>query len=144
MRLTLVLLLLIALLIAGILYQRNSITDVKGKLEQTEQALEESNGNLQSATESIDRMQALQVKKQRQIVEQQNLIKKLRLAGQSRREHTQEIHNAPENKNWSDTPLPDDIKRLRKRPDITGTSDYHEYLRHTDAMPVVPASTGEE
>ncbi|WP_042819564.1 Rz-like lysis system protein LysB [Yersinia wautersii] len=37
---------------------------------------------------------------------------------------------------WADTPLPDDIIRLRQRPAFTGATDYRQWLSESGAVPV--------
>ncbi|HHG9959401.1 TPA: Rz-like lysis system protein LysB [Yersinia enterocolitica] len=37
---------------------------------------------------------------------------------------------------WADTPLPDDIIRLRQRPAITGAADYRQWLSDSHTLPV--------
>ncbi|BCU90679.1 lysozyme [Yersinia pseudotuberculosis] len=37
---------------------------------------------------------------------------------------------------WADTPLPDDIIRLRQRPALTGAADYRQWLSESGAVPV--------
>ncbi|EPC7928954.1 Rz-like lysis system protein LysB [Yersinia enterocolitica] len=37
---------------------------------------------------------------------------------------------------WADTPLPDDIIRLRQRPAFTGTADYRQWLSQGHSLPV--------
>ncbi|WP_145585924.1 Rz-like lysis system protein LysB [Yersinia kristensenii] len=37
---------------------------------------------------------------------------------------------------WADTPLPDDIIRLRRRPAITGAADYRQWLSEGHSVPV--------
>ncbi|WP_145592172.1 Rz-like lysis system protein LysB [Yersinia bercovieri] len=37
---------------------------------------------------------------------------------------------------WADTPLPDDIIRLRRRPAIYGAADYRQWLSASGAVPI--------
>ncbi|HDV7158933.1 TPA: Rz-like lysis system protein LysB [Yersinia enterocolitica] len=37
---------------------------------------------------------------------------------------------------WADTPLPDDIIRLRRRPALTGATDYRQWLSESHSLPV--------
>ncbi len=37
---------------------------------------------------------------------------------------------------WADTPLPDDIIRLRQRPAFTGAADYRQWLSEGHSLPV--------
>lgn len=37
---------------------------------------------------------------------------------------------------WADTPLPDDIIRLRRRPALTGAADYRQWLSESHTLPV--------
>ncbi|ELW8929803.1 LysB family phage lysis regulatory protein [Yersinia enterocolitica] len=37
---------------------------------------------------------------------------------------------------WADTPLPDDIIRLRQRPALNGAADYRQWLPEGHSMPV--------
>ncbi|MBW5878733.1 Rz-like lysis system protein LysB [Yersinia enterocolitica] len=37
---------------------------------------------------------------------------------------------------WADTPLPDDIIRLRQRPAFTGATDYRQWLSEGHSLPV--------
>ncbi len=37
---------------------------------------------------------------------------------------------------WADTPLPDDIIRLRRRPALTGAADYRQWLSEGHSLPV--------
>ncbi|MGP2470717.1 Rz-like lysis system protein LysB [Yersinia sp. 2540 StPb PI] len=37
---------------------------------------------------------------------------------------------------WADTPLPDDIIRLRQRPAFTGAADYRQWLSEGHSVPV--------
>ncbi|HEN3639523.1 Rz-like lysis system protein LysB [Yersinia enterocolitica] len=37
---------------------------------------------------------------------------------------------------WADTPLPDDIIRLRQRPALTGAADYRQWLSEGHSMPI--------
>ncbi|EKN5927801.1 LysB family phage lysis regulatory protein [Yersinia enterocolitica] len=37
---------------------------------------------------------------------------------------------------WADTPLPDDIIRLRQRPAFTGAADYRQWLSASGAVPI--------
>ncbi|EKN3558901.1 TPA: Rz-like lysis system protein LysB [Yersinia enterocolitica] len=37
---------------------------------------------------------------------------------------------------WADTPLPDDIIRLRQRPALTGAADYRQWLSEGHGLPV--------
>ncbi|MFV8800743.1 Rz-like lysis system protein LysB [Yersinia sp. LJYL362] len=37
---------------------------------------------------------------------------------------------------WADTPLPDDIVRLRQRPALTGATDYRQWLSESHSLPV--------
>ncbi|HEN3626253.1 TPA: LysB family phage lysis regulatory protein [Yersinia enterocolitica] len=37
---------------------------------------------------------------------------------------------------WADTPLPDDIVRLRQRPAFTGAADYRQWLSQGHSLPV--------
>lgn len=37
---------------------------------------------------------------------------------------------------WADTPLPDDIIRLRRRPALTGAADYRQWLSEGHGVPV--------
>lgn len=37
---------------------------------------------------------------------------------------------------WADTPLPDDIIRLRQRPALTGAADYRQWLSEGHGVPV--------
>ncbi|EKN6222690.1 LysB family phage lysis regulatory protein [Yersinia enterocolitica] len=37
---------------------------------------------------------------------------------------------------WADTPLPDDIVRLRQRPAFTGAADYRQWLSESHTLPV--------
>lgn len=37
---------------------------------------------------------------------------------------------------WADTPLPDDIIRLRQRPAFTGAADYRQWLSQGHSLPV--------
>ncbi|MBS0055536.1 LysB family phage lysis regulatory protein [Yersinia sp. KBS0713] len=37
---------------------------------------------------------------------------------------------------WADTPLPDDIIRLRQRPAFTGATDYRQWLSKGHSLPV--------
>ncbi|WP_145586803.1 Rz-like lysis system protein LysB [Yersinia rochesterensis] len=37
---------------------------------------------------------------------------------------------------WADTPLPDDIIRLRQRPAFTGAADYRQWLSESHGVPV--------
>ncbi|MCB5320383.1 Rz-like lysis system protein LysB [Yersinia massiliensis] len=37
---------------------------------------------------------------------------------------------------WADTPLPDDIVRLRQRPAFTGAADYRQWLSEGHSVPV--------
>ncbi|MGM7746136.1 Rz-like lysis system protein LysB [Yersinia enterocolitica] len=37
---------------------------------------------------------------------------------------------------WADTPLPDDIVRLRQRPAFTGAADYRQWLSESHGVPV--------
>lgn len=37
---------------------------------------------------------------------------------------------------WADTPLPDDIIRLRQRPALTGAADYRQWLSEGHSVPV--------
>lgn len=37
---------------------------------------------------------------------------------------------------WADTPLPDDIIRLRQRPALTGAADYRQWLSESHSLPV--------
>lgn len=39
-------------------------------------------------------------------------------------------------RHWADTPLPDDIIRLRRRPALTGAADYRQWLSDSHALPV--------
>ncbi|PHZ33982.1 Rz-like lysis system protein LysB [Yersinia kristensenii] len=39
-------------------------------------------------------------------------------------------------RHWADTPLPDDIIRLRRRPAITGAADYRQWLSEGHSVPV--------
>ncbi|WP_145586105.1 Rz-like lysis system protein LysB [Yersinia kristensenii] len=42
---------------------------------------------------------------------------------------------------WADTPLPDDIIRLRRRPAITGAADYRQWLSESGAVPISSSGT---
>ncbi|HEN3479461.1 TPA: LysB family phage lysis regulatory protein [Yersinia enterocolitica] len=37
---------------------------------------------------------------------------------------------------WADTPLPDDIIRLRQRPAFTGAADYRQWLSESHTLPI--------
>ena len=37
---------------------------------------------------------------------------------------------------WADTPLPDDIIRLRQRPALTGAADYRQWLSEGHGVPI--------
>lgn len=37
---------------------------------------------------------------------------------------------------WADTPLPDDIIRLRRRPALTGAADYRQWLSESSTVPI--------
>ncbi|OVZ93414.1 lysozyme [Yersinia kristensenii] len=37
---------------------------------------------------------------------------------------------------WADTPLPDDIIRLRRRPALTGAADYRQWMSEGHGLPV--------
>ncbi|EPP7681013.1 Rz-like lysis system protein LysB [Yersinia enterocolitica] len=37
---------------------------------------------------------------------------------------------------WADTPLPDDIIRLRRRPALTGATDYRQWLSESHTLPI--------
>ncbi|EMU5279678.1 Rz-like lysis system protein LysB [Yersinia enterocolitica] len=37
---------------------------------------------------------------------------------------------------WADTPLPDDIIRLRRRPAIIGAADYRQWLSESGTVPI--------
>lgn len=39
-------------------------------------------------------------------------------------------------RHWADTPLPDDIIRLRRRPALTGAAVYRQWLSDSHALPV--------
>lgn len=39
-------------------------------------------------------------------------------------------------RHWADTPLPDDIIRLRRRPALTGAADYRQWLSEGHGLPV--------
>lgn len=39
-------------------------------------------------------------------------------------------------RHWADTPLPDDIIRLRRRPALTGAANYRQWLSESHALPV--------
>ncbi|HEN3618051.1 TPA: LysB family phage lysis regulatory protein [Yersinia enterocolitica] len=42
---------------------------------------------------------------------------------------------------WADTPLPDDIIRLRQRPAFTGAADYRQWLSEGHGLPVSSGRT---
>ncbi|WP_423248206.1 Rz-like lysis system protein LysB [Yersinia enterocolitica] len=42
---------------------------------------------------------------------------------------------------WADTPLPDDIIRLRQRPAFTGAADYRQWLSESHALPISSSGT---
>ncbi|EKN3458392.1 LysB family phage lysis regulatory protein [Yersinia enterocolitica] len=42
---------------------------------------------------------------------------------------------------WADTPLPDDIIRLRRRPAITGAADYRQWLSESSTVPISGSGT---
>ncbi|CRE88519.1 TPA: Rz-like lysis system protein LysB [Yersinia enterocolitica] len=42
---------------------------------------------------------------------------------------------------WADTPLPDDIIRLRRRPAITGAADYRQWLSESRTLPISGSGT---
>ncbi|WP_425288642.1 Rz-like lysis system protein LysB [Yersinia enterocolitica] len=42
---------------------------------------------------------------------------------------------------WADTPLPDDIIRLRQRPAFTGAADYRQWLSETRTLPISGGGT---
>ena len=42
---------------------------------------------------------------------------------------------------WADTPLPDDIIRLRQRPAFTGAADYRQWLSESHTLPVSSGGT---
>lgn len=42
---------------------------------------------------------------------------------------------------WADTPLPDDIIRLRQRPAFTGAADYRQWLSESGAVPISSSGT---
>ncbi|EPN8207718.1 Rz-like lysis system protein LysB [Yersinia enterocolitica] len=42
---------------------------------------------------------------------------------------------------WADTPLPDDIIRLRRRPAFTGAADYRQWLSESHTLPVSSGGT---
>ncbi|WP_373920347.1 Rz-like lysis system protein LysB [Yersinia kristensenii] len=42
---------------------------------------------------------------------------------------------------WADTPLPDDIIRLRQRPAFTGAADYRQWLSESHALPIPGSGT---
>ncbi|AKP32158.1 Rz-like lysis system protein LysB [Yersinia aleksiciae] len=42
---------------------------------------------------------------------------------------------------WADTPLPDDIIRLRQRPALTGAADYRQWLSESHSVPVSGGQT---
>ncbi|HDL8286606.1 TPA: LysB family phage lysis regulatory protein [Yersinia enterocolitica] len=42
---------------------------------------------------------------------------------------------------WADTPLPDDIVRLRRRPALTGATDYRQWLSESHTLPISSSGT---
>ncbi|MGM7876061.1 Rz-like lysis system protein LysB [Yersinia enterocolitica] len=42
---------------------------------------------------------------------------------------------------WADTPLPDDIIRLRQRPAFTGAADYRQWLSESRTLPISGSGT---
>ncbi|CRY38394.1 Rz-like lysis system protein LysB [Yersinia enterocolitica] len=44
-------------------------------------------------------------------------------------------------RHWADTPLPDDIIRLRQRPAFTGAADYRQWLSESGAVPISGSGT---
>ncbi|EKN3564452.1 LysB family phage lysis regulatory protein [Yersinia enterocolitica] len=42
---------------------------------------------------------------------------------------------------WADTPLPDDIIRLRQRPAFTGAADYRQWLSESHALSISSSGT---
>ncbi|CNF41178.1 putative regulatory protein [Yersinia rohdei] len=44
---------------------------------------------------------------------------------------------------WADTPLPDDIIRLRQRPAITGAANYRQWLSESHTLPVSGSRTAD-
>ncbi|WP_419823301.1 Rz-like lysis system protein LysB [Yersinia rohdei] len=44
---------------------------------------------------------------------------------------------------WADTPLPDDIIRLRQRPAITGAANYRQWLSESHTLPIPSSRTAD-
>jgi LysB family phage lysis regulatory protein len=128
---------LIALIITGLCgviswqYQANA-QHIKEKAEKTQLAEQrlltirtmESNYKLQAES-----LQAL-AKEQRDITTGFN----------QRDQQIQRLqHENQQYKNWAATHLPTSVKRLRTRPAITGSSEYRQWLSHSN--PLLPASS---
>ena len=53
-------------------------------------------------------------------------------------------HENQKLRDWADTPLPDDIVRLRDRPALTGATAYRDWLSSSNSLPTASDSAAEQ
>lgn len=85
--------------------------------------------------QSLLKLQQQSHYQQKALIEQKN---SLQYTEKQMREYSRHIEKLKhENKQlriWFDSNLPDDVKRLLERPDITGSSDYRRWLSNRNAL----------
>lgn len=124
-----------------LLWQKNTITQQKGAIALLEQSQKTLNANLKKANSTIAELRRLEKNRQHQQQQLQQKLATLEQTQSQRQQQTQEVHHAPQNIDWANKPLPDDVKRLRKRPYITTTEHYLQYLHNTQPMQPKSSST---
>ena len=136
------------LLVAGLLLYANHY---KSELQEEQKTTLKLSSELDRATERGNGLDGVlsayraQSKKNAELVTQQQqavssinnrLAERLQLVTKLERENA-------ELRNWSDTPLPEPIKRLRQRPSTTGATAYREWLSSSGAVPTSSGGAGE-
>ena len=137
-----------ALVASGLLLYANHY---KSELQEEQQVTLKLSGELDKATQRANGLDTVlstyraQSQKNAELVTQQQqtvssindrLAERLQLVKKLERENA-------ELRNWSDTPLPEPIKRMRQRPATTGAAAYREWVSPSGAVPTSSGGAGE-
>ncbi len=134
--LTALAILLLVVLVTWALWQRSNAADARAEL--AEQQLAESHYREQKSLVIIDALweNARRLEAQRRTLAEQQAALSHTAANRLATIEELQRENATL-RAWANTHLPSAVIRLRKRPAVTGASDYHQSVR--DAEPLQPA-----
>ena len=135
--LTALAILLLVVLVTWALWQRSNAAEARAEL--AEQQLAESHDREQKSLVIIDALweNARRLEAQRRALDEQQAALSHTAANRLATIEELQRENATL-RAWANTHLPSAVIRLRKRPAVTGASDYYQSLR--DAEPLQPAS----